>query len=178
MMQQKLTKVEQGIFREAALNTGKPINLSRIADKLSVSVPAVAKAVSSLELKKLIQKTKVEFSAQVLVSLNVQNKYVIAKKRVFNLAQLYDSGFVDVLEEKFPGTTIVLFGSYSRGEDTIHSDIDIAIIGCKDKETHFETFEKLFERKLSFHFFEKMNMHKYLKENICNGIVLAGGISL
>ena len=43
---------------------------------------------------------------------------------------------------KVSGSAIILFGSYSRGEDIASSDIDIAIIGAKKKESSFFQFEK------------------------------------
>ncbi|PIN80603.1 hypothetical protein COV16_00550, partial [Candidatus Woesearchaeota archaeon CG10_big_fil_rev_8_21_14_0_10_34_8] len=85
----------------------------------------------------------------------------------------------DILEEEFPGATIILFGSFSRGDDTSASDIDIAIIGRKEKEINLEKFEKLLERKININSYSALkDVHKDLRENICNGIVLVGGIQL
>lgn len=46
------------------------------------------------------------------------------------------------------GTTVILFGSYSRGDDTINSDIDIAIIGAKERTIKLTKYEKILERKI------------------------------
>ena len=72
-----------------------------------------------------------------------------------------------------------VFGSYSRGDDTLSSDIDIAIIGRKEKGISLENFEKRLERKIILNFYPSLKeVHKELKENICNGIVLSGGVEL
>ena len=85
----------------------------------------------------------------------------------------------EFLQENLPGCTIILFGSYGRGEDTIKSDIDIAIIGSKKKEVNLIGFEKILERAIFLHFYDSLKqINKNLKESIHNGIVLVGGIEL
>src|SRR3989344_5080391 len=86
---------------------------------------------------------------------------------------------VKLLEEKFPGTTIILFGSYARGEDIHSSDIDIAIIGGKDKFLNLEPLENLLKRKININFYSSWkDIHKHLKNNILNGIILTGSVEL
>ena len=100
-------------------------------------------------------------------------------KRLFNLKELYSSGLLAALSIEFPGSAIVLFGSYSNGEDTEDSDIDIAIIGYHEKEINIRLFEKLLQRSLQFHFFKKStDVHADLRENIINGVVLEGVLKI
>ena len=100
-------------------------------------------------------------------------------KRAENLILMYEAQLSEFLEEELPGATIILFGSYSRGDDTISSDIDIAIIGRKKEPISLKNFERLLERKIILNFYPSLKeIHKELKENICNGIVLSGGIEL
>ena len=85
----------------------------------------------------------------------------------------------DFLEKEFAGATIILFGSYSRGEDIINSDIDIAVIGRKDKLIDLTYYEKTLDRKININFYGSFkSIHKHLKENLCNGIILIGGFEL
>ena len=63
-------------------------------------------------------------------------------KRADNLKQIYESGLADFLEKEFAGGTIIFFGSYSRGEDMASSDIDIAVIGRKEKQIDLTNFPK------------------------------------
>ena len=67
----------------------------------------------------------------------------IELKRAENLKLISESGLVDFLENEFPGCSIILFGSYSRGDDTTNSDIDIAVIGTKGKKIKLTKFDKL-----------------------------------
>ncbi|RME55057.1 nucleotidyltransferase domain-containing protein [Candidatus Woesearchaeota archaeon] len=84
---------------------------------------------------------------------------------VDNLKRLYESGLADVLEKEFAGATIILFGSYSRGEDLKGSDIDIAVIGRKEKELDIEKYEKLLHRPIYINFYESWKkIHKHLKK--------------
>jgi predicted nucleotidyltransferase len=100
-------------------------------------------------------------------------------KRADNLKQIYESGLADFLEKEFAGASIILFGSYSRGEDIINSDMDIAVIGRKDKLINTTNYEKLLERTININFYDSFKkIHKHLKENLCNGIILIGSVEL
>ena len=61
----------------------------------------------------------------------------------------------------------------------LKSDIDIAVIGRKEKQVGLIKFEKELERKININFYDSFkNIHKHLKENLCNGIILIGGVEL
>jgi predicted nucleotidyltransferase len=83
------------------------------------------------------------------------------------------------LEENLTGGTIILFGSYAKGEDIKTSDIDIAVIERKKKQLNLEKFEFILNREINIQFYDSWrNIHKYLKNNILNGIVIAGSVDL
>ena len=66
-----------------------------------------------------------------------------------------------------------------KGEDLSNSDIDIAVIGRKEKEINLNHYEKELERKIHINFYNSFkHIHKNLKENICNGILIAGSVEL
>ena len=112
------------------------------------------------------------------IRLNMNSSEVIKLKRIENLKEIYHYKLIDFLEEKLPGTTIVLFGSYSYGEDNEKSDIDLAIIGSNQKQIDLRKFEKELNREISLNFFEDFKINKNLKSNIINGITLSGLIEL
>jgi predicted nucleotidyltransferase len=158
---------------------GEKLNQREIARHLKVSPTAIAKALPVLEKEELIIRKKDKTMNLALITLNRSSQRTMQLKRAENLKMIYESGFSDSLEEQLPGATIILFGSYSRGDDTITSDIDIAIIGKKEKNIAVEDFEKSFHRKININFYSELKeIHKELKENLCNGIVLSGGINL
>jgi predicted nucleotidyltransferase len=174
-----LTWLQQEILRLFFKYAGEKLNQRQIAKKLNVSQPAVKKALPSLEKQRYIISKKDKETKRWSIELNLDNTKVMQIKRVGNLREIYDSGLVDFLEQNFPGTTIILFGSYSRGEDLINSDIDIAVIGTKPKNIDFSRFEKKFMRKININFYTSFSkIHKSLKENLANGILLNGGFEL
>ncbi len=176
---QKLTNLQQEIIRLLFIKVGNKLNARQISRLLDVSHPAVSKALPLLEKQNLIKIDKDKETKRFSIEINRDNHKIMQLKRADNLKLLYESGFVDFIEKEFAGGTIFLFGSYSRGEDTIKSDIDIAVIGRKEKIIDLEYYEKILERKININFYESFKtIHKNLKENILNGIILIGGVEL
>ena len=105
---------------------------------------------------------------------NFDNRLFKSCKRIHNLSAIIDSGLVDYIEEKLMPKSIVLFGSYSRGEDTETSDIDI-FVECKGEQLNLKNFEKNLGRKIQLHFKESFSSFpKELRNNMVNGIILSG----
>ena len=179
MYKLKLTKLQQEILRFLFIKSGKTFNARWLAKSLEVSPPAISKALPFLETQKYIIVKKDKESKRLSIKLNKDNPLIIELKRAENLKMVYESGLVKFLHDSFPGATIILFGSYSKGEDTINSDMDLAVIGTKQKEINLEKFEKLLEREININTYPNFKeVHKNLKENLCNGILLKGGIEL
>lgn len=174
----KLTLLQSDIVRLLFINSGNSLNPHRISQLLSVSQPAVSKALPYLEKNGLIIVKKDKNSNRLAVDLNRADNKVVWLKRSDNLKQLYESGLVQFLYDKLPSATIILFGSYATGEDTYNSDIDLAVIGV-NKELDMAKFEKILERKIiinNYISFQKIDKH--LMNNILNGIVIKGAVEL
>ncbi|MFP4403597.1 MAG: nucleotidyltransferase domain-containing protein [Candidatus Woesearchaeota archaeon] len=172
----KLTWLQTQILRKLFIKTGSSINQRQLAIELNVSQPAIKKALPYLEQVNFI---KVEKDQRLSIKLNTENNKITQLKRVDNLKHLYESNLADYLEKEFAGATIIVFGSFSRGEDTINSDIDIAVIGRKEKQLKLENYKKLFEREINIQYYESFQkINKHLKENLANGIILFGGFEL
>ncbi|MEK6841401.1 MAG: nucleotidyltransferase domain-containing protein [Nanoarchaeota archaeon] len=179
MYKLKFTRLQMEIFRFLCTEAGEKHNQRQIAKILRVSPTAIAKSIPKLEKEGLIIKEVQKTMNLNLIMLNRNSQEVMQLKRVENLKLIYESRLSDFLENKFPGTTIILFGSYSRGDDTVTSDIDIAVIGRKEKDVDLTNFEKFLKRKIIINFYNSLKeLNKELRENICNGIVLVGGIQL
>ncbi len=109
-----------------------------------------------------------------LYKANTDNRLFKEYKMVYNLSSLLESGVIEFIEEKLMPKSIVLFGSYQRGEDIENSDIDI-FVECKEEELTLNKFEKKLGRKIQLHFKENFTLYpKELKNNIINGIVVRG----
>jgi len=172
-----LTHLQQEILRLFFVKAGTSLNQRQIANLLKVTPPAVMKAMPYLEKEDMIKLKQDKETKRWSVELN-RNQMVMQLKRADNLKQIYETGLADFLEKEFAGATLILFGSYSRGEDIINSDIDIAIIGRKDRQIDISRYEKILERKININYYISFKIERHLKENLCNGIVLAGGIEL
>ena len=169
------TQLDQNLFSLLCKKTGEELSQRELAKSLKVSPTAIANSLKKLNKLITLKKTKtINF-----ISLNRDNQKAIELKRAENLKNIYLSGLSDYLEENFAGATIMLFGSYSKGEDTINSDIDIAIIERKDKLFHVEKFEEILNREININFYKDWkSIHKHLKNNILNGIILHGNVEL
>ena len=186
MYKLKWTRLQMEILRLLCIKSGQILNLRGIANCLKVSPTAVSNALNELEKENLIKINKSKTMNLFSIELNRDNSKAIELKRTENIKMFYESELPIFLFNEFPGCTILLFGSYSRGEDILNledlensSDIDIAVIGTKGKRLDLTKFEKLLERKIIINFYRSFKeIHKHLKENIFNGFLLSGGIEL
>ena len=151
------------------------IHFRELSRKMRLSMPAIIAALKKLESEKLVNITRGK--ALTTVKTNGDSKQFIQLKRVYNLEQLYLSGIVDKLSRAL-GTpaAIVCFGSYSRGEDTETSDIDIAVMGGNEKSISLNEFEKRLNRSLSLHQVTMGKISPEFRANLYNGIVLEGAL--
>jgi predicted nucleotidyltransferase len=171
----KWTSLEYKLFSLLCQRVGTKLSQREIAKILRVSPTAVANSIKGIREFVVVEKTKtINF-----IFLNRDNPLVIELKRVENLKNIYLSGLSVFLAQELAGSTIILFGSYSRGEDIINSDIDIAIIERKDKILSLEKYEKILNRKINIQFYKSWKeIQSHLKNNILNGIILNGSVEL
>ena len=177
MYKLKLTNLQQEILKLLYVKAGTALNQRQISKILGVTPPAVMKALPLLEKESLIKIKQDKESKRWAIELNRDNHKVMQLKRAENLKMLYETEIVDFLAENFPGTTIILFGSYAFGEDVFDSDIDIAVIGAKEQRVDTERYDKLLGKEVFLHFFESFSkIDKHLRANIINGITLLGAV--
>lgn len=107
---------------------------------------------------------------------NYSNENFIGLKRSLNLYSLYSTGLISTLEEYYKNPKcIVLFGSYSRGEDTGESDIDIAVITNMSDIPESSKIEDKLKRKISIHLVKNVKEEdSHFINTLANGIVLSG----
>lgn len=175
--QLKWTTLQAEIFSLLCLRAGEKLSQRETAKILEVSPTAVSNSIKKLADLRLV---KVEKTKTInFVSFNRDEPKAVDLKRVENLKNIYLSRLSEHLEIELAGATVIIFGSYSRGEDTNASDIDIAVIGRKNKMIELEKYEKMLNRKININFYNSWkDVHKYLKNNILNGILLHGSVDL
>jgi predicted nucleotidyltransferase len=171
------TILQLEIFSLLCQRAGEKLSQRDLAKILKVSPTAITNSIQRLQENQLI---KVEKTKTInFISFNRDNQRSIELKRIENLKNIYLSGLSDYLEQELPGGTAVLFGSYSLGEDTNTSDIDIAVIERKDKLLSLDKYEKILNRKINVNFYNSWKeIHQHLKNNILNGILLQGRVEL
>jgi predicted nucleotidyltransferase len=141
---------------------------------VKISPPAVSKAIVQLEKEKLIFINK---NFLLEIRANFESEEFRNFKRIFNLSQIYSSGLYVFLKDNFPLSSCTLFGSYSLGEDSEKSDVDICIEGS-EKILDLEKYEKKLNRKINLEFINFKKMSEEFRDNIINGIVLFGYVKI
>ena len=175
----KLTNLQQGIVRFLLNHTGESFTPRSLSLDLGVSQPAISKALPGLEMEALVLIRKDKKSKRLEVKLFENSLKIWKMKKVENLRMIYESGLLNELELYFAGSCIILFGSYSLGEDSSGSDIDLAIIGPIQRNVDLGRYEELLNRPINLQFYKSFSkIHKHLKNNILNGIVLSGSVEL
>ena len=154
-------------------NPSKEFHLRELSRLLKLSMPTIISATSALSREGWIIRTKSKVVTKVRA--NIENVNFIRQKRIHNLEKTYNSGIVDYLSRayKYP-KGIILFGSFSRGDDVENSDVDIAVLTEKRKELNLEPYEKLLEKSISIHEISLDKIGKEFKSNLTNGIMLEG----
>jgi len=84
--------------------------------------------------------------------------------------------FIDYLERECVSPVIILFGSLSKAEAKLDSDIDIALFTSTQKKLDLSVFEKKFKREIQLFVFKRRDDVKNdgLLHNILNGYKLKG----
>lgn len=105
---------------------------------------------------------------------NRDNNDFIFYKRVYNLYTLKE--LRDFLFESYYPKSIIVFGSYSIGEDVESSDIDVVLLSKTKKEIPLNKYEKKLRRTIHLLVVKDLKeLSKNVRENVQNGIVLYGG---
>ncbi len=157
----------------------KEVSLNDLA-----SITGIAKATANTVVSSLV---KQEFLKREIlgklwrISCNQKHPYNVGIKIPYHLGLLYFSGIIQETLKKVPGArSIILFGSYRKGDDTQESDIDIAVEVLENvplKIIPFTALKKIGYRKdiqVNLHIFSRKNIDLNLFTNIANGIVLYG----
>jgi len=157
----------------------KEFSLSDLAKLSKVAKANIGKILEELYNNNIIQIIKL--SKIWRIKANQENWHFIKSKIIYNLNFVYQSGLVEYLTDYFQNPkSIILFGSFRKGEDLSDSDIDIAVESdeVKDYENvhlrELENFEESINRKIQIHNFNRRNIDMHLFNNIANGIVLSG----
>lgn len=170
----KTKNIKQQIKEHFMKNPTERLRVRQIEKKLRLPLPSVIRYVKELQEENLLRSE--EIGGAKLYSAKRTSPSFILEKKLFNLKKLYQSGLVDYVIHELSNPTIVLFGSYSQGQDIEKSDIDIYIEYPTEKKIDLKKFEKILDKKIQLFIFPNIHKvpNKELANNIINGITLNG----
>lgn len=175
MIRSNIKKIIRNFF---FLNPTIKLRVREIERKLKLSLPSVIRYCKELEMEGILMKKKI--GDVVFYTTDKTNKKYLLEKKIFNLRQLYNSGLINHLKQELSNPSIIVFGSYSKGEDIEKSDIDLYLETLSKKNIKLEKFEKKLKRTIQVFkhkdITEIKNLH--LSNNIINGILLNGFIEV
>lgn len=147
--------------------------IREISREIKLSPPSVKIMIDNLIKSELITPKKSKpFNGYVA---NRDNDDFLFYKRVYNLMSLYN--LKKMIIESIHPKSIVLFGSYSRGEDIETSDIDILIISKVKKDINLGSIEKKLKRSINIMIIDDLKrLDKLIIKKVYNGMVLSGEI--
>jgi len=154
---------------------GENMTIKEIMERTEHSYERVNSSLKYLTEKNIVNEKKV--GKTLVYSLDLHNlyaeigfgSYILERESDFIKKHRTVHNAIKEIRDNPYIWMVVLFGSYSKGEDIINSDIDIAVIGRKDKQIDLTIYEKKLEREININIYESFkSIHKNLKENLCH----------
>ena len=156
----------------------KEMSLNDLTEEIGISKTTANRVVTILEEEGFLKK-------QVLgktwrISCNQNHPYNTTVKIPYNLWIIYETEIITKIHKLIGSSrSIILFGSYRKGDDTEESDIDIAVEVLDNKEIEIYEIGKMTSgyRKnvpVNVHVFSRNKIDLNLFVNIANGIILEG----
>ena len=154
----------------------KDFQMREISRITKIAQPSVINYLKSLIDEGLIVKEKKGIYPSF--KANRDNESFKLYKKLNLIQQIYKSHLISYIYDSCLPSTIILFGSASKGEDIEESDIDL-FIQSKEKKLELDKYEKILNREISLFFEENFSrLNKELKNNILNGIIIKGYIKV
>ncbi len=157
----------------------KEVNLSELATSLKMSKKTASKIINRLVKEGFL--IKKIYGKVWRIYCNTKHKYNYTRKIGFNLTMIYETEILEDIKKTIKNyKSIILFGSYRKGDDNEKSDVDIAIEVLDNKPIKIIELGILPEfgfRKdvpVNLHIFSKNKTDINLFSNIANGIILDG----
>lgn len=151
------------------------INVREYSRLMDISPPTASKMLADYHKEGLLSKEKDR--NYIFYYANKDSRQFIDLSRIYWKIKL--NGFIEFINKNFFNPTIILFGSLSKAEAKLDSDVDICIISHK-KEININKFESMMKRKIELFFYNSLQdiKNKELANNIINGYVLEGRLKL
>ncbi|MCH7568313.1 MAG: nucleotidyltransferase domain-containing protein [Nanoarchaeota archaeon] len=164
--------IKQSIKEYFFINPSKKLRVREIERTLKFPLPSVIRYCKELMEQGILEIEKIG-NISLYIADRTNEKYLL-EKMIYNIKIIYESSLVSYLKEELGNPGIVLFGSYSKGEDVEESDIDLYIETLSKKGIDLKKFEKKLGRRIQIfrHGSIKEIKNSHLANNIINGITL------
>ncbi|MFT4312635.1 MAG: MarR family transcriptional regulator [Candidatus Woesearchaeota archaeon] len=157
----------------------KSFSISDLALELKIHKQTASKVVKQLAQEGFLT---IEIIGRIWkITCKPNHSYNFSRKIAYNLQNIYQTNSISLIYEQIPhAKSIILFGSYRKGDDISSSDIDIAVEVIDDKGLEIYqlgVISQLGYRKnipVNVHVFSRKNININLFNNIANGILLDG----
>ncbi|MFH1589861.1 MAG: nucleotidyltransferase domain-containing protein [archaeon] len=160
------------------LNPTIKLRVREIERKTKTALPSVIRYTRELEEEDILKSQNI--SNVKLYSADRASKKFLLGKKIYNLKRVFNTGLVNYLIKEYDNSPIILFGSYSKGEDIEDSDIDLYIESPSKTKAKIEKYEKELQRDIQIFKYNKFKEieNKELANNIINGTILHGFIEV
>ncbi len=148
----------------------KGLHFREVERRTSLSIGTVSKYAKKLAEKGLVELE--EIANTTVIKANTDSEDYKKMKRTHNLARIGETGLTEYLKKELRPDALVLFGSYAEGTDVESSDVDIAVLGGRDKTPNLDEFEEKLNRGINLTRAEESE--KEFLNTLANGIVLDG----
>jgi len=162
------------VFFENPMPKDAGFQLREISRIASLATTSVKLYLNKMVDEGLIVKTKHRLFTYPVYRANMDSFEFRFLKKIDTIISLKESGLIEYLENLCMPDVIILFGSASKGEDTMESDIDLFLVS-KERKLDLLDFETKLKRNISLLFTEDFSeLSDELKNNIINGVILKG----
>lgn len=154
------------------------LRVRQIEREVKITLPSAIRYARELEKEGILQTTTI--GEMMLYSANRTSSEFLLQKKLFNIYQLHHSGLVEYFKQQYAAPTVILFGSYCKGEDIENSDIDIYIETPSKKNIDVVKYHKTLHRNIQIFKYRSIKdiENKELANNIINGVKLLGFIEV
>jgi predicted nucleotidyltransferase len=168
----KRKDIKQTIKEYFFINPSSKMRLREIERALKIPLPSVIRYCKELKDEGIL--TTIKTGNVVFYTADRTNENFLLEKKLYNIKSLYISGLINFLKTELSNPPVIVFGSYSRGEDVENSDIDLYIETPSKKELNLEKFERILKRKIQIFRHARLNEIKNpnLANNVINGVIL------
>ena len=168
----KRKDIKQTIREYFFVNPTSKLRVRGIERILKLPLPSIIRYCKELEKESIL--ITIKTSMVNFYTANRGSEKYILEKKLYNIKKIYESGIVEYLKQELSNPAIVLFGSFSKGEDTEESDIDLYIETPSKKKINLERFENILRRNIQVFQHKSLNelSNHHLANNIVNGIIL------